>query len=75
MSVTVQSYPVTTSEGLINNIFPGFEDVEIIFKREDLQIGGIELGANNRIRVNTPSDDLSGYLSAGDFVYVSATGI
>ena len=74
MSVVVESYPVETVSGIIENIIPGFEDVEIIFKREDLHITGIELGANNRIRVNI-STDLTSYLRIGDFVYVGSTGV
>lgn len=73
MSVTLIENPVVTEDGILKNIFAGFEPVEYVFKREDLSITGVSQGISNQLLIPT-SIDLSSYLSIGDSVYVFSEG-
>ena len=71
MALTLVTNPVQTVSGEVLNLFAGFDDVEFIFKREDLQSTLIEQGVDDTIKVNL-STDLSSYLEVGDSVYLYA---
>lgn len=73
MSVEVTVNPVITEDGILKNIFAGFEPVEYKFKREDLQVSGVGQGIDNQLLIPT-SIDLSSYLAIGDLVYVFSEG-
>lgn len=74
MSLTLIENPVETVDGIVNNLFAGFERVEFKFKREDAQISGISQGIDNQILINTLTD-LSTYLEVGDIVYTNSVGL
>ena len=71
--INLVSYPVTTNSGKINNMFAGFDDVNIEFKREDLNVFSVGSGADNKILV-TLSGDYTGDLFIGEWLYLYATG-
>jgi len=71
--INLVSYPVTTNSGKINNMFAGFDDVNIEFKREDLNVFSVGSGADNKILI-TLSGDYTGDLFVGEWLYLYATG-
>lgn len=73
MSVVLTSYPVVTSSGKVRNIFAGFSEVELEFKREDIQIVDVSQGANNKILISIVGD-FTGSLNVGESVYLFAEG-
>lgn len=73
MSVILEENPVQVVDGIVENIFAGFEPVEYKFKREDLAITGVGQGISNQLLIPT-SIDLSSYLDIGDSVYVYSEG-
>jgi hypothetical protein len=73
MSVTLVSYPVTTSSGKIRNIFPGFSPVELEFKREDTAIVDVSQGVDYKILISI-AGDITSLLNVGEFVYLFSQG-
>jgi len=73
MAVTLESYPVFTQDGIINNIFPGFLPLTIDFKREDLEIISITQGVNDKILI-TVLGDITSDISALEFLYFYSEG-
>jgi len=72
--INLVSYPVEINSGKINNMFAGFDDVNIEFKREDLSVFSIGSGPDNKILI-TLSGDYLGVLFVGEWLYLFATGI
>jgi hypothetical protein len=73
MSISLVSYPVTINSGIINNIVPGFQNIFIEFKREDIAVVSISQGTNNTIVVEI-AGDLSSSILVGDWVYLYSQG-
>jgi hypothetical protein len=73
MAVTLVTNPVETVSGVVRDIFAGFEDVEFIFKREDMTNVGVASGIGTNVRISTTSD-LTTKISVGDGVYLFAAG-
>lgn len=69
MALTLITNPVGSATV---KLFAGFKPVEFVFKREDLVITSIESGSGG-IQINVGTD-LTGYLSAGDVIYVYSEG-
>lgn len=73
MALTLETNPVQTVGGVVENIFAGFDKVEFVFQRKDMTGVSITSGTGTNIRISTGLD-LSSYLSVGDAVYVYAEG-
>lgn len=69
MALTLTTNPVGSASV---KLFAGFDDVKFIFKREDLQITGVESGSGG-VKINVTTD-LTTYLSAGDSIYLYSEG-
>ena len=76
MSVSLVTYPVVSEDGIIKNLFPGFSDVELEFKREDIQIKTITNGAGNKILVTCDGAILliPPNIQIGEYVYIYSEG-
>jgi len=70
MALTLITNPV--GSGAVK-LFAGFRPVEFVFKREDLQILGIESGTGGA-KINH-AGDLTSLLSEGDVIYIYSEGI
>lgn len=73
MSLTLTESPVIIDSGITYNLFAGFLPVEYKFKREDLQILSLGMGADNTVSILI-SEDLTSILSVGDSIYLYAPG-
>lgn len=73
MSLILVESPVIIDGGITYNLFAGFLPVEYIFKREDLQINSVSMGADNTVSISV-STDLTSYLSIGDYIYLYSIG-
>lgn len=73
MALTLIEYPVSVINGITNNVFAGFLQCEIKFKREDLQIESVVSGIDEKIEVII-STDLTSYLNIGDAIHLYAVG-
>lgn len=73
MSVVLTKYPVVTSSGKVRNIFAGFSEVELEFKREDIAIVDVSQGADNKILISILGDFTSD-LNVGESVYLFSQG-
>lgn len=73
MSVTLTSYPVTTSSGKVRNIFAGFAAVELEFKREDSVVVDVSQGVDNKILISI-NGDITSSLNVGESVYLFSEG-
>ncbi len=73
MSITLVKYPVTIESGKVNNIFAGFNAVELEFKREDIAIVDISQGVDNKVLISI-AGDITSNLVVGEFVYLFSQG-
>ncbi len=69
MAITLVTNPVGSEA---SKFFAGLQKCELIFKREDIAITGVESGSGG-IKINLGTD-LSGYLTAGDTIYLYSEG-
>lgn len=73
MGLTITSYPVSVEAGKILNIFAGFNDVNILFKREDETAFNVSSGLDNNILIQISGDKTS-LVNPGENIYMySAT--
>lgn len=73
MSLTLISYPVTIESGIVKNTFPGFAEVELEFKREDIALVGLVSGLDNQIEITVAADIVSD-VNVGESIYLNAIG-
>ena len=73
MSIVLTSYPVTVESGVINNIFPGYTDVELEFKREDIPLNSLGSGVDSQAEI-VVTGDITGNVNVGEYVYIYAIG-
>lgn len=73
MPITLTNYPVTSSSGVVRNIFAGFSPVELEFKREDAQIIDVSQGIDDKILISI-AGNLTGNLNVGEWIYLNAEG-
>lgn len=74
MSLTLTTYPVIASGGKINNAFAGFQEIEVEYKREDIQISGIASGAGSVVEI-TVSGNITSELNVGEWIYLYSKGL
>jgi hypothetical protein len=72
--ITLESYPVYTESGVVYDIFPGFKQIIVEFKREDVQISTVTAGSGGKILVTVPGD-ITGDLNENEDVYIYSEGI
>lgn len=71
--ISLVSHPVATVSGKIQNMFAGFGEVNIEFKREDLNIFDVSSGPDNKILI-TLTGDFTANLFVGEWLYLYAIG-
>ena len=69
--ISLTKYPVEVNSGVVKNTFPGFDDVELNFKREDIEINSITQGSDNNVLIRV-FGDITTDLIVGDWVYIYA---
>jgi hypothetical protein len=73
MAIELIKYPVTFADGIVNNVFAGFQPLEIEFVREDLAI--VSVGDSGGSLLVTVAGDLSALLNVGEWLYLYAEAV
>ena len=68
MGLTVSSFPVKEAG---KNIFAGEEEVNIVFKREDISVVSTEQGIDGTLLINL-NGDVSNELNIGEWIYLKS---
>jgi len=73
MSLVLSSYPALSESGVIKNAFAGFNPVEVIFDRQDIQIISVTSGVDAKALISV-AGDITGSLNVSEWVYLHAVG-
>ncbi len=73
MPVALTKYPVTVQNGIINNVFAGFQAVELEFERKDIVIVAVGLGVDSKVLIEVLGN-ITDSLKLGESIYLFAVG-